>query len=333
MATPLTHHDILALVEPFTRRGRRVDLAASDRLHAKIVFQVVDRDANEPEIAVLREALQLERLDRGGLRLTRTLTTAGGLQATLVARGRDAGRLLELVDKVLPGHQLLTGPGFIISRSYTLHASDSAIMADASGWVLTDGRVQCEGLGLTLRVPATRNMSADISLSAKGPHRANLPEDFLAVMGWRWSPLLATKEGWKDKFRVRGNPQRRTFMAEQALNTVARHIAETLSRPPHQYHDRHLFSRWVVVLRRSIPTLTPIFLVLAILASSNLDFSGHQGWFVLLYHVPTLLIALSFTMQDDAKFEIPPWPRRLTQEHWMQIPGTLPHQRESTDTP
>jgi hypothetical protein len=277
--------------------------------------------------------MHLERLDRGGLRLTRTLTDANGLQAALVARGRDAGMLLDLVEKVPPGHQLIIGPGFFIARSYALQSPDSAVAADAPGWVLTDGRVQCDGLGLTIRVPATRNMSADISLSTKGPHRANLPADFLAVMGWRWSPLVATKEGWKGKFRVRGDPQRRTSMAEQALNTVARHIADALACPPHQFHDRHLFSRWVVVLRRSIPTLTPIFLVLAILASSNLDFSGHQGWFVLLYHVPTLLIALSFTMQDDAKFEIPPWPRRLTQEHWMQIPNTLARQRESADTP
>ena len=29
---PLTHHQILALVAPFTRSGRTVDLAASDRL-------------------------------------------------------------------------------------------------------------------------------------------------------------------------------------------------------------------------------------------------------------------------------------------------------------
>jgi hypothetical protein len=277
--------------------------------------------------------MQLERLDRGGLRLTRILTDANGLQAALVAKGRDAGRLLDLVEKVEPGQQLLIGQGFVIARSYASQASDSAVAAQAPGWVLTDGRVQFDGLGLTISVPATRNMSAGISLDAKGPHQANLPQDFLAVMGWRWSPLVATKLGWKCKFRVRGNPQRRTAMAEQALNKVARHVAESLACPPREFHDRHRRSRWVVVLRRSIPTLTPICLILAILASSSLDFSAHQGWFVLLYHVPTLLIALSFTMQDDAKFEIPPWPKRLTQEHWMQIPSMPAHQLQPSNAP
>ena len=38
-APPLTHHDILALAEPFARRGRRVDLAASDRIARRVVFQ------------------------------------------------------------------------------------------------------------------------------------------------------------------------------------------------------------------------------------------------------------------------------------------------------
>jgi hypothetical protein len=36
---PFTHHEILALVEPFARRGRRVDLAASDRVARLIAFR------------------------------------------------------------------------------------------------------------------------------------------------------------------------------------------------------------------------------------------------------------------------------------------------------
>ena len=42
-APPLTHHDILALAEPFARRGRRVDLAASDRIARRVVFQEMQR--------------------------------------------------------------------------------------------------------------------------------------------------------------------------------------------------------------------------------------------------------------------------------------------------
>ena len=35
---PLTHHEILGLVEAFSRSGRQVDLTASDRAARRLVF-------------------------------------------------------------------------------------------------------------------------------------------------------------------------------------------------------------------------------------------------------------------------------------------------------
>jgi hypothetical protein len=37
---------------------------------------------------------------------------------------------------------------------------------------------------------------------------------------------------------------------------------------------------------------------------------------VALYHAPTLLIALSFMLQELPRFEIPPLPRRLSAQQW-----------------
>jgi hypothetical protein len=41
---------------------------------------------------------------------------------------------------------------------------------------------------------------------------------------------------------------------------------------------------------------------------------------VLLYHVPTALIALSFCLQELPAFEIPPWPHRADGLDWVADP-------------
>ena len=53
---PLTHHQIIGLVEPFSRRARHVDMAASNRQERRIVFKPIDH-AGPP---LLRDTLELE---------------------------------------------------------------------------------------------------------------------------------------------------------------------------------------------------------------------------------------------------------------------------------
>ena len=76
-APPLTHHEILALVEPFSRQGRQVDLAGSDRTARKLLFKPVERVLTAPDLPALRETLELESLGTGSFKLTRVLTGAG----------------------------------------------------------------------------------------------------------------------------------------------------------------------------------------------------------------------------------------------------------------
>ena len=82
-AHPLTHHEILGLIGPFTRRGRHLDLPASDRLARRLVFKPIEH--TDPAIAspVLIESLQLEQPEDDTYRLTRTLSLPCGLQDTL----------------------------------------------------------------------------------------------------------------------------------------------------------------------------------------------------------------------------------------------------------
>ncbi len=58
-APPLTHHEIMAQVEPFARRGRHVDLAGTDRTARMLLFKPVERDALAPGLPSWREMLEL----------------------------------------------------------------------------------------------------------------------------------------------------------------------------------------------------------------------------------------------------------------------------------
>jgi hypothetical protein len=319
-AQPLTHHEILGLVEPFTRNGRRVDLAASNRLERRLVFMPVEHAGAGPDQGGLRETLMLESLGTGTYRLRRDLTYAGGARASLLAMGPRPADLLAQISAVPPRHQFRCGAGFVISRSYTLEPG-AGVDADGRGAVqaiLTEGVVRIEGQGptLTLTVPAVRGVSAEITLAAAPGDDLALPEDLLAVLGWNWARLIRRHDGWKSKLRLRGNASARTHGAERALERAALHLAQTFAESPGRFHDRRVMARWGVVFRRAIPTLTIIGLLAAIPLLPSFDPERGLGVMVLIYHVPTVLIALSFCLQELAQFEIPAVPRRSRAATW-----------------
>ena len=312
---PLTHHDILGLVEPFARVGRHVDLVASNRLERRLVFKPAEHAAAAPGTGPLKEVLHLDSFGTGTFRLTRTLTHPSGLQATLEALGPQPAALLAQVDAVAPQRQFRAGPGFVVARSYELEAAVP---------VLRRGVVQADGLSLTMTVSAVRGVSADIVLAqsalgaapAAAPGAAlALPEDLLAVLGWDWARLIRKPGNWSSKLRLRGGAAKRTRSAEAALDTAAAHLAQTLAEPPSRFHDRHLAARRGVVLRRAIPLMTPVLLVITVLSLPRFDVESSPLW-VLLYHVPTVCILLSFRLQELPQFEIPPWPRRSDATTW-----------------
>ncbi len=305
---PLTHHDILGLVEPFARVGRHVDLAASNRLERRLVFKPAEHAAGTPGAGPLKEVLQLDSFGTGTFRLTRTLTHASGVQATLEAMGPEPAALLARVDAVPPPLQFRAGPGWLVARSYALEGSAVP--------VLRRGTVQAEGLSLTMTVSAVRGVSADIVLSQSTPgDTLALPEDLLAVLGWDWARLIRKPAHWSSKMRLRGGAARRTQSAEAALDLAAAHLALTLAERPGRFHERHVAARRGVVFRRAIPIMTPVLLVITVLALPRFDVAASPMW-VLLYHVPTLCILLSFRLQELPQFEIPPWPRRSDAPSW-----------------
>ncbi len=342
-APPLTHHEIIELAGPYARQGLRVDLPASDRLGRRLRFRRVDHASDVAALAGLHETLQLESFGTGTCRLTRTLATASGLQATLQVLGPDSARLLELVRTVDPLRQFRCGPGYAIALSYEVYpavpaaaaASAAAQAGGALAVVLTRGVVRLDmGVMLALSLSAVRGVAADRTLTtalAPGtgstpgaspvPARGDgapleLPEDLLAVLGWDWTRLIVNREGWKSKLRLRGGKAKRTRNAELALERAAVHLVQTFGASPAAYHERWRAARWGVFFRRALPVL----MVLAVLAAAMLlpraPIQERPGLVTLIFHIPIALIALSFSLQELSQFEIPPVPRRLGAMRW-----------------
>lgn len=325
--SPLSHHDILGIVEPFTRRSRQLDLAASDRLNRRLQFKPVEHAGNAAGVPALRETLQLDSYRLGNFDLTRTLTSLDGQAATLQTTGPQPAALLARIEAVTPEQQFTVGSGYLIARSYTV-PSDVIISADgrhAVPLVLIRAVIYLNDLTLTLNVPTVRGVSADITLSATPASDGSvldLPDDLLAVIGWDWTRMVRKKGTWESKLRLRGGPARRTRRAEQAANRVAHHLAQTLAEPPTRFHEQHLRARWWAALRRAIPILTPVSLVITVLLFPRIDFGEKPGLWLMLYHLPTALIALSFCLQELPEFVIPPLPRRSLAPTWWQRPRT-----------
>ncbi len=310
-AAPLTHHDILALVAPFTRSGRHVDLPACDRVQRRVVFKPLAASTDVAALAGLQELLALEKIGATLYRLTRTLVLPSGLTARLEVDGTEPAELLRQVDAVAAAQHFQIGAGFEMARNYALY---SVALAP----VLTRAVVQLGEVTLTLTVSKVRNVSADVLLTAPPGQTLDIAHDLLAVLGWAWSPLTHTPQGWSGKFRLRGTTDQRTRRAEQGLQQAAAHLAQTLAGAPGDFHDQHLVARWRVVFRRAIPILTPLCMLVTLLVTPRFPLDDMPGAWTLIYQLPTVLIAISFMTQDLPRFEIPRWPRRASVTRWLQ---------------
>lgn len=311
-APPLSHHEILGLVEPFSRRGRQVDLAASDRLERRLVFR---RAADAPPAPA--ETLQLENPSPGTWRLLRTLQLPGGLQAALHTDGPDPGELLARIESVDPASQWRSAAGFELALVQRL-----VLLPDSAGPQLQLQRavLQAGGLTLKLRVPTARGTPAEVDLQAGGSGPVpQLPEDLLAVLGWNFTRLRPEGGRWSTKLRLRHQEPQRSRWIELQLERTAAHLARTLAEPPARYHERWRLARWGAWFRRAIPLLTFFALAGAAVALPALGFDQHSVARIMIFDGPLILLGLSLCLQEMARFEVPPWPRRLADTHWRAV--------------
>lgn len=313
---PLTHHDILALIGPFTRRGRQLDLPASDRLARRLVFKpVLHPGAADATTAAmtpatdLSETLQLDNPDDGHVCLTRISTHPGGLQARLLIEGTEPAVLLDAIEAVPPARQFHAGPGWLIAQSHRLAPGSARL-------TLTHGVVQLDGLTLKLRVPTVSGLSADIEIVAPAGATPALPEDLLAVLGWHWPRLERGREGWSGSLRLRSNEPERSRDAEGKLERMAQHLAQTLAEPPRRFHERRVAARWGVALRRALPLLICLGLIGGAVAVPSLDLGPDSIFRMLIFHAPPLLLMLGICLREIPRIEIPPLPRASSAPTW-----------------
>jgi hypothetical protein len=313
---PLTHHEILTLIEPFSRTGRHADLAASDRLARRLVFRPAELAAT-PGAPVLRETLQLDNPFAGTYRLTRKLVGAAGpdqpLEARLVTEGRDLGELVARVDRSPPAAQFRFGPGFAIARSYALtpDAGKEPQMA------LTGATAAVGGLSVTFTAPALKGyQTGDIALEPKAGDAMAFPDDLLAVLGRDWGLLTQSRNGFTSSLRLRGREPERSLRAAAKLDQMAEHLARTLAEAPGRFHDRLAGARWRVALHRVTPLLLYASLIVAALVASRLNIQADSPVRLLVFNAAPMLVVLIFSLGKRPRIEIPPIPRRSTAPDW-----------------
>ncbi len=303
-AHPFTHHEILGLIEPFTRRGRHPDLAASNRLERRLVFKPVAHTDPGAACPVLRETLTLENREDGRYRLTRELALPDGLTGTLEAEGSDAAALLELIESVDRPGQFRIGERFAIAHSYRVEARGGA-----ASLRLTQCAARIGDLNVRCRMPSFSGARAELTLISPTAEALELPEDLVAVLGWDWGTLNRGGDGWTGSIAVRQHECERNRAAESKFERTIEHLSRTFEEPPAQFHYRLRAARWSVVLRRSLPLLVCLAIIAAASSVSRLGLSQNSPIRMLIFNAPPLMMMLVFCLREVPRIEIPPLPR------------------------
>jgi hypothetical protein len=313
---PLTHHEILRLIEPLTRRGRQVDLAATNRLERSIVFKP-KLIAAEAGIGAY-EILRLENPRADNFRLIRTLTLPGAAEARLSSEGSHPGELLARIEAIAPQRQFQLVAGCLIARNYRLEPGrDGRAML----LVLNSAEARLEGLTLALQAETGKGYPADIELLPQADCSIDLPDDLLATLGWDWRVLRRRGAGWTGSLRLPRSEPARSRRIERELERAVAHLAQTLAEPPRRFHERLVGARWGVVFRRTIPVLSCLGLIAATAALTLVDIPQDSMLLMMIFNFPPLLMLMLFGMRELPRFEIPPLPRPSTAASWL--PSTV----------
>jgi hypothetical protein len=319
---PLTHHEILGLIEPFTRSGRQVDLSKSDRIKRCLVFKPVEHASENSLLAGARETVQLDNPRSGLYRLTRDLTLPSGLKATLQTEGPHPRDLLARIETVPPKRQFRSESGTIIALSYRL-APIAGAMRDGvlpMRMVFTRGEAHVEGLTVILNDRSISDHPVDIDLVPEAGYSFELPEDLLAVLGSDWGLMRRRRVGWSSSLRVRGSAFDRSRQVEIKLEKLVAHLTATLAKPPPQFHETLLRARWGVVFRRAIPLLIFLALIAGAGGLSFVEIPEASVVRLLSVAAPTVLLFSAFTMRDRPPIEFPSLPRRSRATTWRHPP-------------
>lgn len=315
---PLTHHQILELVAPFSRRGYQADLAASDRAQRQLKFKPVSHRDLPVDGETLTETLILDHPHDDHFRLQRILRDAAGLGSTVEIEGTDAGLLLEQVEAIDIARQIVSVDDVHVARSYRLQPVAASEHRPAH-WCLqlVTAEASTDGAIITLNAKTGRKMPADFELRAEGDGRLRVPADLFAVLGWEWRPMRQLGKFWRGSVRIAADEPERTRDVEVKLSNAVRHLAKTLRSDPADFHARWQSERWRVTFQRAIPMLIGVGLLgsAPLIQLLSLETASLARMFI--FHAPPLLLIGIFMMRELPVIEIPPVPRRLIGRDWI----------------
>jgi hypothetical protein len=317
-SVPLTHHQIVELVAPFTRRGRQVDLPASDRARRQLTFKPVSHPNLPLDGESVTETLILEHPGDDRFCLRRILSDVAGLRSTLDIEGTDAGLLLEQIETIEVSRQIVAVDDVHIARSYRLQPVASSEHRPAHWRLqLVTAEAHTEGAILRLNAKTGRKMPADFELRAEEDRRLRVPADFFAVLGWEWRPMRQLGKMWRGSVRIAADEPARTRDLEARLSEAVRHLAKTLRSDPATFHARWHSARWRVTFQRAIPMLIGVGLLATAPLIQFLSLETASLARMFIFHAPPLLLIGIFMMRELPVIEIPPMPRRLIGQEWI----------------
>ena len=316
MPVPLTHHRIMSLIAPFAKRGRHVDLAATDRLAGRLCFQVVERGTGVEGESVCREHLVLETSVDEHLRLIRRLESDSGLSASLEIEGIDPETLIAALDRQPGAGGFAAGDDWLIAWRHKLPRMGSNVDSTASPQLL-EAHARVAGTRLHLRMSSLSGVPADILLELEETDTLRLPDDFFAVLGWHWGTRLRrTALGWTTTLLVRGRGAERHQHAMQQFERAVRHLALTVSEASARFHHRCVRARWLVAARRSIPLTFSLALLILTLQLPRMHIAADSSLRMLIFNAPPLLLVLAFSLRELPRIELPRRPRPSGLSHW-----------------
>lgn len=315
----LSHHAIMAIVAPFSRRGYKVDLAASDRGQGLLAFRPVEIPA--PEAGghpTLKCTFRLERPHRLKTRVVRTLEAEGDRVAIMTAEGDDPAVLLEVVEQISPARHYHYVDGVLVTRSYRTEVwSKRSRSGKRSVWPRLTG-AEARVAGLRLSATDTEGRTLDLRVAAREEGTTlHLPTDFLAVLGWRWRPLRPSekRDVWVGSVRPSGPSSDRTSRLEAHLDDAVVHISQTLGAPPADFHRRHRGARWRATVQRLGPLLYAVGATVAIVSAMFL-LPRNQFMHMVILHVFFGAVAVLRMINETWRLELPPPPLPLSRADW-----------------
>ncbi len=308
---PLTHHEILAVIGPFSRRGFQADLVATQRRDRRLLFKATQTPTVRLPFAAVEEVLSLECRPAGEFLLQRALSTEGGPVARVEVVGSDPGSMLERVLAPPAEAMFRHGPGYV-----------AALMARLDGSMLVPvGAAACIGAWhFELDADTVGGMPAEVVLDCAAPTTATLPDDLLAVLGWHWGSLHRGSDSWRTTLKLRGRGLRRRQDAIDAFLVGVAHLAETFADSPLSFHGRRVRGRWIAALRRIVPLVLAAVLIGIGALCTRLNIEDNSTLRVLLMSSPPILMILFFSLREVPRLELPPAPRRANAGSWPVQP-------------